>query len=197
MNDPECDKQECGMAVKVWHGSLHGASGRWGEQIEDSSLLLGGPIREINRFSIWWRRGQNDPFSLINVPVKTSPVVVLTGCRAHSPAAAGVTELAMSEASSQPDLLTADGPVQITGSGETNVSLWGWGWPRLLLQVCSVGEAVWPEEGAKEEMNNLHCAWVNEQEIDWLFSEKLQAEDTQESQTFIVVERQVGLESYK
>lgn len=53
MNNPECDKQECGMAVKVWHGNLHGTSGRWGEQIEDSSLLLGGPIREINRFSIW------------------------------------------------------------------------------------------------------------------------------------------------
>lgn len=83
---------------------------------QEPSLLPTGAIRQINRVGIWWRRAQKDPFSLISVPVEISPVVVLRCCRAQSPAAAGVTELAMSELSSQPDLLTAEGPVQVTGS---------------------------------------------------------------------------------
>lgn len=74
--------------------------------------------------------------------------------------------------------------------------LWGWGWPRVLLEVCCGGEAVSAGEGAKEEANKLHFIWVNKQESDRLFSEKLQAQGTQES-AFIVVEKQVDLKSCK
>lgn len=84
MNDPGWDKQGCGMAVKVWHGSLRGSSSRWGKQEGHLYNHPGGANRQINRLGIWWRKAQKDPFSLISVPVKTS-VVALTRCSAPSP----------------------------------------------------------------------------------------------------------------
>lgn len=64
-NDPECDKQGSGMAVKVWHGGLHGSSGRWGEQERLLYNHPGGPNSQINRLSIGEEQHKKTPSTLL------------------------------------------------------------------------------------------------------------------------------------
>lgn len=94
-----------------------------------SSTILEQTTERANRPRSWWRRAQRGPFSapvLLMCPVSG---VVLTLCRAHFPAAPGVTAPAVSEPSRQKNLLVADAALQVSGCQECLMPHCDWSAP--------------------------------------------------------------------
>lgn len=114
--------------------------------------------------------------------------------RAHSPAAAGARDPAMPKASRQPDLLVTDVSLQVT----TAQSVWclaGWAHVQFFCRRCAVAEDMLPG-GGEEDMNKL-CIfeWMSKRLTSYL--EMLHSQDSEESQTAMVVEKLMDLESCK
>lgn len=69
--------------------------------------------------------------------------------------------------------------------------LQGWGWQRLILQMCCCWGAVSPEEGATGR-NEQSMWFLSKQGRGWgLFSETLQSQGSWESLTSMAVEKQM------